>query len=80
MAGKKHLYLCFRGVNEQAWVYINGELVHERTYASTGKKAAELIGVPVSFDAAQWLKPGETNRVAERVSHVAGVASRSPRC
>jgi hypothetical protein len=29
------MYLFFRGVNEQAWVYVNGELAFERTYAAT---------------------------------------------
>ena len=56
-AGKKHLYLYFRGVNEQAWVYINGEAVFERTYASTGKGPAELMGTPIGFDAAIGWNP-----------------------
>ena len=68
-AGKKHLYLYLRGVNEQAWVYLNGEAAFERTYASTGKGPSELAGVPIGFDAAQWLKPGAPNRIAIRVTH-----------
>ena len=36
MAAKAHLYLYLRGVNEQVWVYINGQPIFERTYASTG--------------------------------------------
>ena len=73
LLGKKHLYLYFRGVNEQAWVYVNGELAFERSYASTGKGVGELAGAPFSFDAKKWLKPGATNRIAVRVTHVAGL-------
>ena len=71
--GKEHLYLYLRMVNEQAWVYINGELACERTYASTGKGPAELTGTPVLFDAAKWLKAGATNRIAIRVAHETGL-------
>jgi hypothetical protein len=73
LAGSRHLYLYFRGVNEQAWVYVNGELAFERSYASTGKGVGGLIGAPFSFDAARWLEPGTTNRVAVRVTHSAGL-------
>ena len=73
LAGKEHLYLYFRGVNEQAWVYVNGELAFERSYASTGKSVGELAGVPFSFDAKAWLKPGAGNRVAVRVTHASGL-------
>ena len=72
-AGKKHLYLYFRGVNEQAWFYINGEAVFERTYASTGKGPAELLGMPIGFDAAHWLKPDAPNQIAIRVTHASGL-------
>lgn len=73
LAGKKHLYLHFLAVNEQAWVYINGELAHERSYASTGKGVGELAGAPLSFDAKQWLKPGVENTLAIRVMHSSGL-------
>ncbi|MDI9584478.1 MAG: hypothetical protein QM473_09685 [Acidobacteriota bacterium] len=73
LAGRQHLYLYFRGVNEQAWVYINGQQAFERTYESTGKGVGELTGAPFSFDAAQWLKPGVENEVAIRVTHATGL-------
>lgn len=73
LAARKHIHLYFRGVNEQAWVYVNGELAFERTYASTGKGVSELAGAPFSFDAAKWLKPGVPNRIAIRVTHSAGL-------
>ncbi len=73
LAARKHLYLYFRNVNEQAWVYVNGELAFERTYASTGANTGDLIGVPFSFDAAPWLKVDLPNRVAIRVTHATGL-------
>jgi len=73
LATRKHAYLYLRNVNEQAWVYINGELAFERTYATTGAQAGDLVGAPISFDAARWLQPGLANRVAIRVTHAVGL-------
>jgi hypothetical protein len=72
-AGRKHLYLCFLGVNEQAWVYVNGELAFERSYSSTRKGVGELAGAPFSFDAKRWLKPKARNNIAVRVTHASGL-------
>lgn len=72
-AARQHLYLHFTGVNEQAWVYLNGELAYEHTCASTGKGPGELAGRPFSFEAGKWLKPGEPNRLAIRVAHTTGL-------
>lgn len=68
---KNHLYLFFLGVNEQAWVYVNGELAFERTYASTGKSVGELRAF--SFDAKKYMKQGSRNRIAVRVTHLSGL-------
>jgi hypothetical protein len=73
LASRKHLYLYFLGVNEQAWVYVNGEFAFERSYASTGKGVSDLAGAAFSFDARRWLKPGIKNRVAVRVTHASGL-------
>jgi hypothetical protein len=70
---KKHLYLYFLGVNEQAWVYVNGELVCERTYASTGKAVGDLVRTPFSVDIKKSLKPGSKNHIAIRVTHSSGL-------
>ena len=72
LLSKVHLYLDFLQVNEQAWVYLNGELACERSYAATGKGAGEL-GAAFSFDAKKWLKPGCGNRIAVRVRHSVGL-------
>jgi len=73
LAGRTHLYLYFRGVNEQAWVYVNGELAGERSYTSTGQGVGDLVGAPFSFDAKRWLKPSAQNEVAVRVTHATGL-------
>lgn len=72
LSARKHLYLYFMGVNEQAWVYVNGEQACERSYASTGKSVGDLNWVPFSFEAGKWLKPG-TNQIAVRVMHSFGL-------
>ncbi len=71
--GLEHLYLYFRAVNEQAWVYLNGEPAFERSYASTGRGVGQLSGQPFSFDAARWLTPGSTCRIAIRVKRETGL-------
>jgi hypothetical protein len=67
---KNYLYLYFLGVNEQAWVYVNGELAFERTYASTGQSVGELSAF--SCDVKKYLKQGSRNSVAVRVTHASG--------
>ena len=73
LMAKPHLYLDFLGVNEQAWVYVNGAPAFERSYASTGKGVGELAGPPLCFDAKKWLKPGIKNTIALRVMHASGL-------
>jgi hypothetical protein len=70
LLAKNYLYLYFLGVNEQAWVYVNGKLAFERTYASTGKSAGELSAF--SCDIKHYLKQGSGNSVAVRVTHASG--------
>ena len=70
---KNHLYLYFLGVNEQAWVYVNGELAFERTYASTGKSVGDLRTTAFSSDIKKYLKQGSRNRIAVRVTHSSGL-------
>jgi len=72
LAGRKHLYLYFTGTNEQAWVYVNGELIGERTYTSTGARPGDLVWAPFSLEATRCLKPGP-NRIAVRVTHEVGL-------
>ena len=64
---RRHLWLLFAGVDKEAWVYIDGELVFERSIASTGKSVAELFETPFKFDARPFLKPGRQHLVAVKV-------------
>ncbi|NPV46383.1 MAG: DUF4838 domain-containing protein [Armatimonadetes bacterium] len=73
LAARPHLYLYLRRVNEEAWIYLNGELVAERTYASTGKAVGDLVGTPIAVDVAKWLRPGAENQLAIRVTHATGL-------
>lgn len=65
-AGK--LALQFSGVDEEAWVYVNGQLVGERSVKSTGKTIGEIWEVPFTIPVPrEALRPGEDNVVAVRV-------------
>ncbi|HUT23778.1 MAG TPA: hypothetical protein VM492_05500, partial [Sumerlaeia bacterium] len=70
--GKRHLYLHFDAVDEEAWVYINGRPAFEHTCASTGLGTAQIWSMPFAFDARAHLKPGADNAIAVRVSNVYG--------
>ncbi len=64
--------LHFEGVDEQAWVYVNGELVGEKSVESTGKRVQDIWNKPFSVTIKpQHLQGGEWNRLAVR-SHASG--------
>lgn len=63
----KHLYMLFSGVDEEGWVYINGDLVYERSIASTKQTPVQLWNQPFLFDAKPFLKTDSTNQIAVRV-------------
>ncbi len=66
-AGKK-LALTLRGVDEQAWVYINGRFVGERTTVSTGKTPGEFWDEPFELAVPPGcVKPDGANVLTVRV-------------
>jgi len=66
-AGK--MSLQFGGVDEQAWVYLNGTLIGERTVESTGRPVGEIWEQPFSLPVPpDCLKPGAENVLAIRVN------------
>lgn len=69
------LELLFESVDEEAWVYVNGEYVGEHTQASEGQPPQALWDAPftVEVDAAH-LKPGAANELVVRVRARAGQA------
>jgi hypothetical protein len=68
---QKFKYLYFGGVDEQAWVYINGQLVGEHTVQSTGKTINILWDEPFSIDVTKYLRTDGPNIVAVRVHNAA---------
>ena len=78
---KKHVYLCFSGVDDEAWVWVNGQPVGEHTQASLnlppdeeigGGPVARLFITPFSFDVAKFLRPGAANVFSVRVHNRSG--------
>jgi len=60
--------LLFGAADEQAWVYVNGELVGEHTEKSEGKPGAQLWDNPFIVEApAKLIRCGEDNVLAVRV-------------
>jgi len=67
------LRLFFGAVDEQAWVYLNGQLAFEHTVATTGLPVEILWTTPFGFDPRPFLRPGE-NTIAVRVHDTLGMA------
>jgi beta-galactosidase/beta-glucuronidase len=65
LAGKK-LVLRFGGVDEQAWVYLNGELVGEHTTTSTGQTVHQIWDKPFDLPLSN-ARTGQENVLAVRV-------------
>jgi hypothetical protein len=70
---RKHAYLYFGAVDEDAWVYLNGKQVFEHSCASTGLTPDQIWITPFVFDAAPQLRPGQQNTVAVRVLNRLGM-------
>ena len=64
-------YIYFGGVDEQAWVYLNGKPVFDHTVASTGLTTAKLWEAPFSVDVSQLLHDDGPNVLAVRVHNEA---------
>ena len=71
-ANKKHLYLYFSTVDEQAWVYINGEVAFEHTTQSTGMGVSSIWDLPFAEQVNESLRVGQSNLIAVRVHNKAG--------
>jgi len=70
---QESLRLFFGAVDEQAWVYINGQPAFEHTVATTGLPVEILWTTPFGFDPRPFLRPGE-NTIAVRVHDTPGMA------
>ncbi|MBI3920683.1 MAG: beta galactosidase jelly roll domain-containing protein, partial [Armatimonadetes bacterium] len=66
----KQMILRFGAVDEEAWVYLNGEMIGEHTTASTGQTIHQIWDKP--FDVSvRNARPGEDNLLAVRVRNAA---------
>lgn len=64
---RKHAYMYFGAVDEDAWVYLNGRQVCEHSCPSTGLTPDQIWTTPFLFDAAPNLRSGQSNTLAVRV-------------
>jgi Domain of unknown function (DUF4838)/Glycosyl hydrolases family 2, sugar binding domain/Glycosyl hydrolase family 67 N-terminus len=70
---KQNFILRFNGVDEQCWVYINGQYIGERTDASTGKKPKDYWHESFSFPIKkETFKLNGENVLAIRVHNALG--------
>ena len=71
IADKKHLYLSFGSVDEEAFVYINGKYAFERSVKSTGQTPQALWNQPFLHDVKGLIRPGQPNVIAVKVHNTA---------
>ena len=64
-------YLHFGAVDEQAWVYLNGELIAKHTETSTGRDAGSLWEEPFTVDVSKTLRTDGPNVLAVRTHNKA---------
>jgi len=70
---RKHLYLFFGAVDEDAWVYLNGKLVCDHSVEATGLAPEQIWTAPFMQDLAGMVTPGETATLAVRVLNRLGM-------
>ena len=63
----KRVYIYFGAVDEQAWIYLNGQLVAENTVESTGLSQDTLWATPFIIDVTKAVQPEAPNTLAVRV-------------
>jgi hypothetical protein len=70
---KPYVYLYFRACDEEAWVWVDGLPLGERTVASTGLRPERLWLAPFALAAGRRLRPGPQHTLAVRVSDISGM-------
>ena len=71
----KRLYLYFEAVDEEGWIYLNGDgkTAFEHTCAGTGLKPEQIWLTPFLFEATGRLRPGQANLLAVRVNNTSSM-------
>ncbi len=67
------IYLHFEGVDEQAWLYLNGHPIGEHTIESTGRDPTHLFSAPFRVEVSKHLRDVAPNVLAVRVHNAAGM-------
>ena len=65
---RKHLYLYFTSVVEDAWIYLNGDQVLENTRESTGLPWKQILVTPFAVEVGDRLVQGQPHTLALRVN------------
>jgi len=73
VAGSRHTYLFFQACDEEAWVWLDGQPLGERTAASTGLDPSVLWLQPFALEVSGRLGPGEEHALAVRVRDNGGM-------
>ncbi len=73
LPAKKHLYLFFEAVDEDAIVYIDGKPAFEHTCNSTGLPPDQIWITPFMFDVKDAFKAGKPTSIAVRVLNRLGM-------
>lgn len=73
MFDRKHLYVHFGAIDEEGWIYVNGEAkpAFEHTLETTRLMPAQIWNLPFSFEATGRLRPGRGNLLAVKVNNAA---------
>jgi len=69
----KYLYLQFDAVDEDAWVYLNGQLAFEHSVKTTGLVPQVIWVTPFAFDPRPSLRLGGPNVIAVKVFNSMGM-------
>ena len=69
----KHVYLYFGACDEEAWVWVDGQPLGERTAAGTGTHVSVLWRQPFALEATGQVTPGDEHSLTVRVSDSGGM-------
>ena len=68
----EYVYIYFGAVDEQAWVYLNGKFVGQRTFESDGGKDPDMLWTrPFMIDVTKLVHRDGPNNLAVRVHNYA---------
>jgi beta-galactosidase/beta-glucuronidase len=70
---RRHVYLYFEAVDEDAVVFINGRRVFEHTCDSTGLAPEQIWVRPFAFEPGDYAAPGQETTLAVRVLNRMGM-------